>query len=84
MGIINKSEWVDVNDLSAEAKDAYQHFVRGCVLHNGEHWSFEVGETGDDSVVESWIGEEACGAINKSLIANGLAEGAIIDLVFSW
>jgi len=82
--IVNKSYWVDVGDLPEEAKEAYREYVTKAGLHNGEHWSYTIGESSDDSVVESWIGEEKRKVIDAALIAAGLGDGYIIDLVFSW
>ncbi|MHC4501558.1 MAG: hypothetical protein ACYS21_20915 [Planctomycetota bacterium] len=84
MAIINQCNWVDICDLPEGAREAYKDFAKKLGLHNGEHWSYVVGETGDDNVVESWIGEEGRVMIDDALRAAGLSDGTIIDLVFSW
>lgn len=83
-GILNQCDYIDVADLPEDAKAAYQEYVQKAGLSNGEHWSYTIGEYGDDSVVESYIGEEQRLIIDNALIAAGLHDNSIIDLVFSW
>ena len=56
--MIRTKRYVDVSDLSPEAQEPYHEFSCSCGVNNGEHWGWEVGSTGDDSVPESYIGRE--------------------------
>ena len=67
-----------------EAQEAYGEFVEGCGLHNGEHWQIQVGEAGDDSVIESYIGADKAKTITQALYDVGLKNGDYISLVLAW
>lgn len=82
--ILNQCDYVDVADLPDDAIQAYREYVTAAGMGNGTHWSHTIGESGEDSVVESYIGAEKRKVIDDALIAAGLSDGDIIDLVFSW
>ena len=82
--IVKQMSYVDINDLPDDAKNAYRDFVSECGVGNGEMWGWEVGESGDDSTAESWIGPEKVAIINQALLDAGLKQGQAINLMFEW
>ncbi len=80
--MIRTTRYVDADDLSPEAKDAYREFCCECGVYNGQPWSWEVGEF--ESVPESWIGTEKCSLVDECLRSFGLKDGESIDIIFEW
>jgi len=81
---IHTLNYVIAGDFPTEAQKAYREFVQKCGLHNGEFWSWEVGDIGSCSVPASYIGNEKCVLIDTVLIGYGLKSGEIISVMFDW
>jgi len=83
--IIQTEQYIDVADLGENVANAYHEFANNCGLVNGERWSWEVGEHGDDSVCESYIGQEKTDIISAALREKaGLKDGDIVNIVLQW
>lgn len=82
--MIQEKRYVDIYDLPKDAQEAYRTFVSEFGLHCDQHYPWTVGEVGDDSVPEGYIGREKCDIIDAALRVLGLKDGDDIDLAFSW
>ena len=81
---IRTQRYIDVTEMAEEAQDAYRKLVGEMGIGNGEPFGWLVGEVGDCSVAESWIGPEACAIIDAEIRTAGLTDGDDIELVFAW
>jgi len=76
--------YLEFQDLSEEAQEIFREFARGFGLASGQPWDFEVGEYGEDSVFESWVGPDKMKKMNEEFYRHGLKDGDEISVIFDW
>ncbi|MHA2264760.1 MAG: hypothetical protein ACXAEN_20395 [Candidatus Thorarchaeota archaeon] len=82
--MIQYLQFIDADDLPEEACQAYKEFCSACGVHNGEPWDWTVGESEDDSVPWSYIGEEKTKVIDDALREFELSDGENIFIIRRW
>lgn len=82
--MIQYLRFIDAKDLPDEANLAYREFCLACGINNGEPYDWAIGESEDDSVPWSYIGEENTKAIDDALRELGLSDGENISIIRSW
>lgn len=78
---IQTLRYIDFYDLTEEAQEAFQEFVRASGHSSGTPWLVQVGE--QDSTIASWIGQEKMEKINECLRAV-LKDGETINIIWEW
>lgn len=77
-------EYVDACDFPEAAQNALGEWSSTMGIGNGTYESVAVGEHGDDSLIESWIGSEKTEIVYNALREVGFTDGETICIHFEW